>query len=322
MTIRYDRLLASIAICCGCAADVGTPQGVAADSGSQFEVVDSDDVAQSSLALSTTIGEGPFNWDSTFIGPTQLKPSSSHFCVLTRAAGNFRGIETVRVFDQSDGFWYLGDQGPKAVQASAFCFRLSAFSGPSPTAKFWDGNDDDANGAQLVFAPWSATDWNPNNEFTRNTIDLYQGDAASMLSGISGVWNGDREFAEIAQSNDPWGFSKLSVGTATDDWTTGYASSLFVGVAQSGHVAKFIGPNGIVGDAGTSREFVARAGSSVFMAPANQAMCYFTRLSGTFQSTAHLAEITLARDASGVERWRLRSNISEARARCYKLDQR
>jgi hypothetical protein len=282
----------------------------------------SEEVGEVSEALTSDV-VGPFTWDNTtYTTARTLMPTSSHFCVLSRVAGDFQGEgETIRVHADANGWWYLGDPSVQHVAGTAYCFAKSRFHGPAPTSKYisqefyaW-GRMFRTCGFLDLFCEINAGIFEQN---------LYWGDAASILLGVNGEFRGISGNTAtriwIDQSSDPFASSKLGVWTIVG-FLKGYASSLFVGAPQSGHPARFQGPNGI-GIAGESGEYQLTTTGQLFMAPTDSAMCYLTQVAGDFRSTSHSIEVTTGFNPNGQESWILRTTNGVAgRARCFLFDQ-
>ena len=247
---------------------------------------------------------GPYSLQQTLWDmKIPLDLASTHLCVLTRVSGKFQGGgEKVRVRIGDDDRWWLevdnhSDQG---VAGTAYCFWKDGFL---------------ANGGDR----WTSPIFEARE---KHAVPTWNGDAATMLAGVSGHLRGGDEHARIVQSQQVLGASELRVGSSAG-FLKAWAYSFFAGAHDSNQ-------------RGTARFFQDEfkldhvnivSPRWVDMAPTQDAMCYFSRLQGSFDGFGEWAEIVPIVDSNGVERWRLRAQAegeSEvfAAARCYLKDQR
>jgi hypothetical protein len=263
-------------------------------------------------SLATGWGDGPFSWHQGQ-GPKTIATESDSVCVLTEVQGKFRGGgEYVRVEVGSDGYWRLeGHSMQEGVAATAYCFAKSAFL---------------ANGS----ARWVSPEFVVNDKTSGcngNSVQTWWGDAATMLSGVSGEFRGGGERAYINQS--PTAFTGSAVfAEACQDYLQARAYSFFAGQPQSGQVAKFWeGEYNVHFNANEQVDNLAR---EVKMAPFGDEMCYLTHVSGQFDGGAERVFI-YHKPSGGVEHWFLRvetgwgnngTKFVNGKARCYKRDQR
>lgn len=259
---------------------------------------------------------GPY-WNSTPGTAVVLMPVSTHHCVLSRVGGLFAGTgEDVHV-EQSGANWVLrvsSAQPGTGQHGEAYCYNKSAFLA-NGTARWSSGTSFTWNGAGSGCA--------------QRQLDLWWGDAASIVQGMIGNFRGGGEWVSIYQS--PYGFTPSSVTSqGCSGWVGGYAGSLFVGTPSSGVPAKFWGGEFHVSTEGL---IVPTREGEVAMAPTNEAMCYLTRVAGRFDGGGEYIAVYPKRDASGIERWHLITRAGAktgsnqikplyASARCLRRDQR
>jgi hypothetical protein len=304
--------------------------GAACDDGSFDEATAADEAAVADEALAESEEElgtyvtGPHTWQTGTWGPTRLEQVATHVCVLARVSGNFRGGgEALQVYQSSDGYWYLGGRSQTWVSGSAYCFRRNRFTGPAPSGSFFPERWLSGEGRVAV---QTGSAWSPFTGWmvfpAYSSVDMWQGDAATFITGISGELNGGGEWVSVAQANDGWTPSRLYV-RSNATWAEGRAHSFFVGAPQTGRPARFWGPAG-VGAAGASGEYSVTNGQ-VFMAPTDTAMCYLTEVRGALRGAGEVVELFTAFDVNGRERWVLRTQSGQdgmtAAARCFLFNQ-
>lgn len=271
------------------------------------------------LAVGLLLAASPVRADQAFIWvqgqPTmKLVPAETNYCYLVRVQGKFMGYgEQVRL-RVINGFWTLGGTSQQQdVQAIARCFARSEVKA-APNAVRWASEEisataDTAGGGCVDTFPKAA----------------WWGDAATVLTLVTGALRGGGERLTINQSGDPFGASTLILHSCQKQLGMG-VYSFFVGIPSSGRSARFIGPNG-TGTAGQAGEYTVFPGQQTLMAPTFDAFCYFTEINGKFDGGAESAEILSGGDANGQSRWLLRTSSSgtssvSAKARCYAKDQR
>jgi hypothetical protein len=164
----------------------------------------------------------------------------------------------------------------------------------------------------------------------RLSINAWQGDAALMISGITGQFNGGGEYVETDQAGSAWDFNQLIVAAQSPNGVGGWAQTLFVGIPQSGFNPTFFGPNAgpaISNEAGvySASTSAGHAPAMTVMAKTSDAFCFFTRISGAFAGGGESVAIQTA-IFEGVEHWTLnvssqQNNGTSAQARCYGLNQ-
>jgi hypothetical protein len=259
-----------------------------------------------------------------------LGPADGVFCYLTGVTGRFRGTgESVNVLvSDSDNHWYLGGTSQQnGVAATAACLN-EGFLRPEPGGvnnftAWWD-----------LYAiprpiPYNCNPYGCPVLGGFNATDAWQGDAALMITGIVGEFNGLGEMVTAGQANGPWGYHVFEVTAGSDNGAGGFARSLFVGVPQSGFNPSFYGPGGgpaTASVAGTYFLVSFGAGASWLpMAPTSAAFCYFTAIGGAFAGPGEQVYI-VPWMFGDVEYWVLwvaseQSNGTFAEAQCYALDQ-
>lgn len=257
--------------------------------------------------------------------PVTMQPTSTHVCVLSRVGGNFRGGgEAVRVY-QANGMWMLGGRSQQdGVNAAATCFRVSSFNTPQGNARW--------------ISPEMTVSWQVGGACENRTTTSWWGDAATFLSGISGDFAGDGEYARVDQSENGFAPSVVSSNACQEgDVYTVQAHAFFAGKPHTGHLPNYIGPDIAtgrgekIGTASNIGEYVTGAigdtgpGPDTVMAPITSAMCYLTGVQGKLRGDGEYVEI-VPKTVHGVQRWVLHSSSGQvsllaARARCYARSQ-
>jgi hypothetical protein len=269
------------------------------------------------------------SWSQGNNGATPLASSNDSFCYLTRITGRFYGDgERVQVFADDTQTWYVGGQSQQIdVGASANCLRYATFI-PEPggvnnwTGSFW------ANTGQVGGPTCTIICIPPLPGFAQ--INAWQGDAALMISGITGGWDGAGEVVEAEQAGNGWAYNTLTAWAGSYNGVGGFAQSLFVGVPQSGFNPAFFGPGGGPTNANEAGVYSASTSAGnppamTVMAPTSDAFCFFTQISGAFHGRGESVSIQTA-IIWGVEYWTLnvtsgQNNGTSAQARCYGLNQ-
>jgi hypothetical protein len=258
--------------------------------------------------------------------------SSDSFCYLRYVTGHFVGDgEQVQVYADS-GLWYIGGTSSQdGLAAGMNCIPYYAFT-PEP-----GGVDDLIGSAGLLnTGPTDGGGCGFNLFGLDCTLspgfgtNAWQGDAAIMVSGMTGQFDGGGEHVDALQSDDPWAYNQLFVAAQSPNGVGGWSEMLFVGVPQSGFKPAFYGPTSGIGDALNAGEYSVSASSSnpsarVIMAPTSQAFCYFTGIGGAFAGGGESVDIDTVM-SGGVEYWSLnatsqQANGTYANARCYMMNQ-
>src|SRR5215831_7557055 len=270
---------------------------------------------------------GPYYRDTVYDGNGSVKmlSSDSHVCVLTKVGGHFAGDrERVAVRVSNDGYWYLEATGIQHIWGSAYCFSRTLFTGQDK----WLSDEYTAS------AEFDCSWWFLCNRVLpeENWIVLWWGDAVSFINGIGGnfEYDVDEDVVKVWQAvRDSFRSSSLWVSThASYIW--GLAYSYFVGVAHSGHKAKFVDPQGNrFSDANSYAWYAAGAGGSKgdysirTMAPVDKGMCYFYEIDGDLIGNNFVSIEKEFR--GGVEHWILKGYVSDgylsAQANCFAFDQ-
>jgi hypothetical protein len=266
-------------------------------------------------------------WSQGDTGPVPLANANTNFCYLTRVSGHYvGGGESVRVYEDSTQTWYVGGSSyQQGVTASANCIPYAAFT-PEPGGidngvGFFYQNTGTDNSCGTFGCPFSVA---PPPE------NIWQGDAAVMISGITGQFLGGGEWVGVAQATSPWAYNTFTVIAQSPNGVGAWAQALFVGRPQSGFTPSFYGPSGSGVKAGVAGVYTASASAGspsafTWMAPTSQSICYFTEIGGAFAGSGESVAITTA-VWYGVEYWVLevssmQANGTFAQARCYALDQ-
>lgn len=249
------------------------------------------------------------------------------FCFLTRVTGRFRGGgEQVRVY-QKDGHWWLGGtSGQQGVGGNAVCLAQLLFTAGKGSTRLISPD------VMAYYRYGSSGIW-PVSSCDAGLMNGKQnardGDWATVISGVSGIFVGEGEQVWVDQSPNPSEPSEIHTTTGQCDKTMrGWATSFFIGIPHSSSLPVFIGPHG-QGTVAETREFVvdSRHGPSVVrMAPYDQAVCYFTEISGEFNGGGEYVEIYAAGPSGGSKSWFLQAHYLSgtgvhARARCLKFQQ-
>lgn len=300
-------LLSAVALG-GCAVDTGE-EGVG---GAGNVAQGGENVDTTQEALDPAWATGPYNW-SQGQSSIQLKPISTHHCVLTKIGGDFDGGGELAYLYQSGDYWRLGGTSAQSgVKASAYCFATSKFL---------------ANGS----ARWSSETISVSSSGTSNSTDAWWGDAATMLSGFSGKMLGSQRYVYIAQSTGAFTPSKVHVHT-DGTYLKAFAHSFFAGEPESGKRVLVTGEYSINSNEGTSCSLGGSGDNEVAMQPVDDYMCYFTSIGGggDWDGGQEYVEIYPKVVSGGIERWHLRAHSgycdhtreTRAKARCMKRDQR
>jgi hypothetical protein len=270
----------------------------------------------------------------------QLKPSSTHLCVLMRYDGQGAGG---RVYKDESGFWVLELLKPVANDGivRAGCFSTSAFT-----------------------YPWGNEHWvSENFEVTAETKkglcgqttsvgDAWWSDAATILQGHKGIPTYETgvgpqpgvdqtESVRIEQVDQKFVSSKVRSSDYCNilgPGVTAYVNSFFVGAPHSGQLARFFGPLG-KGSATQAGEYSVKANyrltggapATVNMAPVDEAVCYFTAIEGVFGTTSNQVSINSNGMVGGKPAWQLLAwsdqtgnngnDYLSAKARCFLREQ-
>jgi hypothetical protein len=242
------------------------------------------------------------------------------FCWLTRAAGRFDGTKGTSGVDvigrKNDRSWWLETHGPEEL-GEAMCVPLNCFS---------------ANGiGDVVWTSWESNFSAFANRTTSSchahSRNAWRGDAATILQswphsgGAAGNTEGGGEASFIVQATSASAFSQVAANDCAYEGGLGkpiFASgtSLFVGTPGGSNVPNFMNVGAF-----TQQNF------TVALARTDEAICYFTKITGKFRGGGESAHLFRANDAAGVERWHLRttkggaSNFVRADARCFPFHQ-
>jgi hypothetical protein len=315
---RFDKISMSVGLLC---ASVLTATAARAD---PWYIMDTDSWSQS--------------LDNTT--PTPLLDWSNNYCYLTRVSGRYAGDgESVQVY-RDGSLWYVrGSSHQRDVTATAKCFTYTALKPIPSGCQLLLGNC--GPGSIYIGGPFSI---NTGGEITGcdsfgdctsfppppATENTWNGDAATILSGITGEFNGGGERVEIDQAGNPSGFNTFSARAGSFNGVGGWAETLFVGFPGTGFVPAFYGPNGQNVSANPAGVYSASTSAGhpaavVEMAFTSEAFCYFTAIGGAFNGDGEYVQITAQPYPDG-EHWVLevgsgQSNGTSAMARCYALDQ-
>ena len=241
-----------------------------------------------------------------------LRPAATHVCVLTNVQGKFAGGgEYVRVQISGSNWVMRGGSKQSGVGGEAHCFAKSAFL---------------ANGTARWISPeFIAVD--SKSSCAGNSVHAWWGDAATMLSGTSGEYEGGGERSKVVQS--PGAFTPSAVAAEScQGWHETRAYSFFAGQPHVGQLARFYGGEYsatlVASDVNTSLR-------EVRMAPVGEAMCYLTYVGGDFGGGAERVRI-YQKTSNGIPYWYLQVTAGKlsggdrrymrGMSRCYKRDQR
>jgi hypothetical protein len=290
-----------------------TVNACALDPEADEDLVDDEvDVGEIEQAIDTGWTSGPYTW---WQGQSSklLKPVATHVCVLSKVSGRFAGGSEGVWVRAYNGYWYLGGRSDEAgVNGEAWCFTKNGFLA-SGTARWVSG---EFQVATETTSCTSAAAW------------TWWGDAATILTGVSGRLAGYGEKLFVVQSADPFTSSSLNIQSCQKP-VYAWAHSFFAGAPSSGVPARFYGPEY------TADTAWAASGTKyheVIMAPTGDAMCYLTYIAGDFDGSGEWARIYPVVSA-GIERWALRVKGEpyqsgsgptpiRAKARCMRRDQR
>ncbi|MGA7121527.1 MAG: hypothetical protein WBY94_15590, partial [Polyangiaceae bacterium] len=247
-----------------------------------------------------------------------LTSAAKNFCWLTRVTGHFVGTgEVVRVFIDANNNWEIGGaSAQQGVAGSADCIPYSKFipeaggvAGPSWTAEasVFTGPCPNCGGSGAFGVGAS-----------RN---LWQGDAAIMLSGMTGQFLGGGESIDVQQAHAP-SLNWLDAGAFSPNGVGAWGRVLFIGVPGSDFRPLFFQDvNGPYSLSTIPFEGLATA----TMIPTSEGFCYFVNIGGAFAGGGELVQITTVM-MGGVQHWSLgvqtqQSNGTSAQARCYAFNQ-
>ena len=236
-----------------------------------------------------------------------MHPEATHWCYLTMVRGKFRGFGERVVVRVENGTWVLsGTSKAEGVGGRANCIDLALLK--------------PASGVRWTSGPF-ARQWGNPGGCVRNPIQAWWGDAATAISGFGGDYRGGGESIEVVQSLDPFKATQATIRTCRGQ-ALGAVTSFFVGQPQAGHLARFVGPPASSVSNNEANVYAAWHGSGTIpMLKVDEAMCYFTFISGGFHGGGESASIFIENG-----RWALRADSKSgdgvvARARCFLLDQ-
>jgi hypothetical protein len=265
-----------------------------------------------------------------------LVSSANNYCYLTHVVGHFvGGGEWVHVYIDSDNNWRVGGGSQQQnVAASANCLAYSnfipeagLFGGPAPGAvNNWTGESSASSGP----CP-NCSSFGSGNAFgVGASANIWQGDSAAMLSGMTGQFNGGGEIVQVEEATSPYAANVLNVQALSPNGVGAWARALFVGVPHSGYKPKFYGANGGPGPIGAPYSASTSGNgwigtTTVTMIPAKLGICYFTKIGGIFAGWGESATIGTV-SINGKEYWNLtvtsgQPNGTFAEAQCYAFNQ-
>lgn len=243
----------------------------------------------------------------------RLQPSGTHVCALHRVQGNFRGDgESLRVYiDPNDGYWYLqGTSHQQGVDGTASCVRRSCFSGDAPNENWLSGES-------------RVETFYPKTGCISRAVDMWWGDAATLITGFSGRFDGRGEKIQIFQSPNPNTPSQL-IGITCGGDAIAYGYSFFVGAPGGINPVKLW-----TNSSGQTESTVDSVDGpwQLDLARTDQAFCYFSEVGGKFRGDGEWASLNAVQSGGG-EVWRLAAGglttwveRPYARARCVMYDQ-
>jgi hypothetical protein len=215
-------------------------------------------------------------------------------------------------------------------RVDARCFNTSAFTYPYGNAH-WISNNFERKADAPNFGGCQ-----------QKEIDTWWSDAATILQGHKGVGFGQQDSVAIEQEPVQKFVSSKALANACHSALLGsvtvYANSFFVGAPHSGQLARFFGPSG-KGSANQAGDYHIEVNESVLksfsglaasvdMAPVDEAVCYFTAISGVFGTDLDQISIEPKATVGGKPAWRLVAwsdqpgdNFLSARARCFLREQ-
>jgi hypothetical protein len=313
------------------------PSGVVLDDGR----VVSEDEARTGLAPKSDVfirrrlyGSTAYNSIST-LSITDA-PTNTHVCglslvwgVLTQASQY--GIDNL-AFERGSSLAYLMNNGSnwtlltypdfqgvgttQQMTIEAACYPLSAFSAQ-------DGGGILLSSAFDVSMPGTGS----------SSINTWWGDAATFLTAVGGPFAGTGELARVSQNATTNAPSKLTLKSLQNYEHIAEAHSLFVGQSGGGHLALFVGPNGVGSSQAAGEWTYDYEGSSLYhdvatpMAKTSEAFCYLTKITGNWgdsnQSGAPWVQIGLDSTHTywTLKAWAPGNFSAQAYAACYRLQQ-
>jgi hypothetical protein len=262
-----------------------------------------------------------FHWNSDQ-PDVQLRPVRTHLCYLTEVTGNLDAQGAIAVhrdiFDINvppSQFNHLSnDASPNwklsgwpslsnSMSGDATCVPLADFTGPPGTTRKIS-----SYGYVSVDTSW------PGCSSSTKVDMLPKG--IGFISGVRGDFSGGGESIEI----EPPTFDhprRLKIGTQTCALYEGYGYSFDVGVPGHTQISNFGFVKSVTAHSGQyKKERLDTTRSSI---------CYFTRISGSFDGHGERLRIFPAKDTDGVEYWWLEAKAeggsAYGTASCIPYDQ-
>jgi hypothetical protein len=297
------------ALGCGPVSADGDELGAAEPGGAFAPAEYIDDVGTTSQALTNCrVGAGIIG--KTWVQGELDKPlvsASTHICGLHRVQGKFEGFgEIVAVYVHPDGNWHInGASQQNGVAATAWCVDRACFA--RPQGEWFNG----AYHVQSDIPPPRDCDLFAGH----STATTGQGDSTTIITGVGGKLIGRGESLAVFQNPDGGGLSKL-IGSECSGSIDGYAYGYWAGFRNV--PARFWNDFEFTVDS-------AFGPRNLTLAPANQAFCHLTHISGNFRGAGEWVD--LSPDSNNVWQFRsqgLSSPSSQrplARARCYLYNQ-
>jgi hypothetical protein len=246
--------------------------------------------------------------------------AANNFCYLDFVTGHFVGLgEAAHVFIDGNDNWEVGGaSGQQGIAAGALCVPYSTFKPEAGGVDNWTGETYDfsgpcsgCGGSGAFGVGASATFW--------------QGDAAFLLEGVTGQFDGGGEQVTAEQASAPSAYNVLQSDAFSPNGVGGWGRALFVGVPQSGFSPLFYdsvsGPYSVFAQGGGFGPGV----DSTTMIPTSEGICYFVQIGGAFAGGGEYVQIDVT-TIGGVTYWNLdvqseQDNGTSAEARCYAFNQ-
>lgn len=201
--------------------------------------------------------------------------SYEQFCMLSGVRGEYMWTD---VDQPNNGDWRVVSDHDESA-AWALCFPRSNFTGFA-NSEFWYTADGDCQTGSRY---------------------CWWGDAATAIAGIHGEYNGGGEYVRVSQSTSATSSSSIVPYSSSGSGVYGYGRSIFYGVPGSGRLVRLMGYNtsgastrGTVLSSGTYLMSVSTYSGydGYWLAPTDNAFCYFTKLGGEFNGGGEIGRIS------------------------------
>ena len=228
--------------------------------------------------------------------PTGMPSAETHYCVLSRVAGDFQGFGEVVRLSNDGGQWSLTGQSGQAtgVSAKATCVPKYSFA-----------MKDDKKAKLIAANVGSPEGFASSNCQTQSSPVAGAAGKALFVSGIRGRYSGGGE--GLAVGDPGAGMQGLVVFNGCSNGAGGWATSYVL--RPDGKTLRYFGPAGPTSDfvaatfgtsIGTpppdpwyhsSLQTWGTAPTTITLAPVNQAVCGIIAISGKFRGSGEFVEV-------------------------------